>query len=109
MDGWMDGWMDGVVLIRSLDGRIVFWSRFAVVSARVAVGDLEPFFSLFFGSQKSDFLEPSGIARILPEGQNFLRSPKKQEFSVEFCRFFGDSCGESFQGRFLDEKSMKNR
>ena len=71
--------------------------------------DLEPFFRLLFGSQKSDFLEPSGIARVFLEGQNVPRSQKKHEFSAEFSRFFGDSRGDAFQGRFLDEKSMKNR
>ena len=52
---------------------------------------------------------PSEIAQIPEEGQNFLRSLKKQEFSVQFCRFFGDSLGAAFQSRFWDEKSMKNR
>ena len=37
------------------------------------------FSDLLSGHLKSDFLEASGIARILPDGQNFLRSPKKQK------------------------------
>ena len=68
--------------------------------ARNAVLVFDLFSDLLSGHPKSDFLKPSGIARILPDGQNFLRSPKKQEFSVEFCRFSRHSCGEAFQGRF---------
>ena len=77
--------------------------------APVRVGLFSLFFRLFLGSQKSDFLEPQKIDKMHPEGQKFLRGLKKQEFSVQFRRFFDDSCGESFQGRFWDEKSMKNR
>ena len=76
--------------------------------ARNSVLVFDLFSDLLSGHPKSDFLEPSGIARILPDGQNFLRSLKKQEFSVELCRFSRYSCGEAFQGRFWDEKSMKS-
>ena len=48
MDGWMDGWMDGVVLIRSLDGWMVFHCPLAVGPAPVAVGFLRLFFDIFW-------------------------------------------------------------
>ena len=70
--------------------------------------DFQPFFRPAFWTPKSDFLEPSGTAQILPEGQNLPRSFKKREFSVEFARFSRYSWGEAFQGRFWHEKSMKN-
>ena len=62
-----------------------------------------------FDPLKSDFLDPSGIAKILPEGRNFLWSLKKQEFSVEIFQFTRNLCLKPLIHRFSDGKSMKNQ
>ena len=62
-----------------------------------------------FDPLKSDFLDPSGIAEILQEGQNFVWSSKKQEFSVENFQFTLNLCLAPLIHRFFDGKSMKNR
>ena len=55
--------MDGVVLIRSLDGCMVFYCPPAVGPAPVAVGTLSVFFEIFWVAILGRFWEPAGTPK----------------------------------------------
>ena len=70
-------------------------------------------FDLFFDRlpdpQKVTFSSQKKSTRYIRGAKNFSGASKNKNFPSSFGVFFGDSCGYAFQGRFWDEKSMKNR
>ena len=101
MDGWtMDGWMDGVVLIRSLDGWMVFYCPLAVISGPLPVRTLSLFLRLFLELFWGRFWDPFGtLGGGLPffEGAKWPGSPQKTiNFTQDFRVFPRIVCGTAF-------------
>ena len=71
-------WMDGVVLIRSLDGWMVPFCRFAVVSAPVAVGSLSFFFDTLSVQFFCRFGDPRRASKSLRSGLGSGKTSKNE-------------------------------